>query len=216
MDRRSLLRIIPALPFAKSLLVESASQAAAAPFSRMRPGDPNWPSEVAWAELERRLDGQLIKVVPPLSACMGASPSEACAYFAKEIRNPYYLGDEVGLTQTLGWVGAWTSRPSVYAVAAKSAADVSAAVNFARTHNLRLVVKGGGHSYQGTSNAADSLLIWTRPREAVVLHDAFIGSGCEGHTQPQRRFQSKPARFGDASIKRRWSRLDVTCRAAVA
>jgi hypothetical protein len=35
-------------------------------------------------------------------------------------------------------VGAWTSRPSVYAVAAKSTADVVAAVNFARTHNLRL------------------------------------------------------------------------------
>ena len=36
------------------------------------------------------------------------------------------------------------------------------AVNFARENNLRLVVKGGGHSYQGTSNAPDSLLIWTR------------------------------------------------------
>jgi len=39
--------------------------------------------------------------------------------------------------------------------------DVVAAVNFARDNNLRLVVKGGGHSYQGTSNAPDSLLIWT-------------------------------------------------------
>ena len=74
----------------------------------------------------------------------------------------YYLGDEVGLTQTLGWVGAWTSQPSAYAVAARTTADVVAAVNFARQNNLRLVVKGGGHSYQGTSNAADSLLIWTR------------------------------------------------------
>jgi FAD/FMN-containing dehydrogenase len=60
----------------------------------------------------------------------------------------------VGLTQTLGWVGAWTSRPSVYAVEAKSTAAVVAAVNFARTHKLRLIVKGGGHSYQRTSNAA--------------------------------------------------------------
>jgi FAD/FMN-containing dehydrogenase len=52
--------------------------------------------------------------------------------------------------------------PNVYAVAAKSTEDVAAAVNFAREHNLRLVVKGGGHSYLGTSNAPDSLLVWTR------------------------------------------------------
>jgi FAD/FMN-containing dehydrogenase len=101
------------------------------------------------------------------------------------IKNPYYLGDEVGLTQMLGWVGAWTSRPSVYAVAAKSAAAVVAAVNFARMHNLRLVVKGGGHSFQGTSNAPDSLLIWTRLMNGVVLHDAFVGSGCEERIAPQ-------------------------------
>ena len=116
---------------------------------------------------------------------MGAPSPDTYAYVAKEIKNPYYLGDEAGLTQTLGWVGAWTSRPSVYAVAANSTADVVAAVNFARTHNLRLVVKGGGHSYQGTSNAADSLLIWTRPMSTIVLHDAFVGSGCEGRIAPQ-------------------------------
>jgi hypothetical protein len=61
----------------------------------MRPGDPNWPSEEAWAELECWLDGQLIKIVSPLSACMGASPSEACAYLAKEIKNQ---GDQPPIT----------------------------------------------------------------------------------------------------------------------
>lgn len=180
MNRRRLLQILAALPFARGLFGGSAAAAPTAPFSRVRPGDPKWPSDEAWQELGSKLDGQLIKVAPPLSAYFGA-PS----YLVKELKNPYYLGDEVGLTQTLGWVGAWTSRPSVYAVAAKSTADVVAAVNFARTHNLRLVVKGGGHSYQGTSNAADSLLIWTRPMSAIVLHNAFIGSGCEGQVAPQ-------------------------------
>jgi FAD/FMN-containing dehydrogenase len=55
-----------------------------------------------------------------------------------------------------------------------------AAVNFARENNLRLVVKGGGHSYQGTSNAADSLLIWTRGMDAITLLEGFIGAGCAG------------------------------------
>ena len=44
-------------------------------------------------------------------------------------------------------------------MAVRTTADVVAAVNFARENHLRLVVKGGGHSYQGTSNAADELLI---------------------------------------------------------
>jgi len=44
-------------------------------------------------------------------------------------------------------------------VVARTADHIVAAVNFAREKNLRLVVKRGGHSYLGTSNAADSLLI---------------------------------------------------------
>src|SRR4029077_383336 len=92
---------------------------------------------------------------------------------------------EVGLTQSLGWVDAWTLQPSVYAVAARMTDDVVATVNFARENNLRLVVKGGGHSYQGTSNAADSLLIWTRRMNTITLHDAFVGSGCGKQQPPQ-------------------------------
>ena len=89
----------------------------------------------------------------PLSACREAPDSPACAELFEALRNPYYIGDDVALTQTSGWVGAWTSRPSVYAIAAEKTADVVAAVNFARENKLRLVVKGGGHSYQGTSCA---------------------------------------------------------------
>jgi FAD/FMN-containing dehydrogenase len=185
MNRRRLLQILAALPFARGLFDGSAAAAPSAPFSRVRPGDSRWPSDETWEELGRRLEGRLIKVASPLSAFVGAPSADACANIVKELKNPYYLGDEVGLTQTLGWVGAWTSRPSVYGVVARSTADIVAAVNFARTHNLRLVVKGGGHSYQGTSNAADSLLIWTRSMSAVVLHDAFLGSGCEGRIAPQ-------------------------------
>jgi FAD/FMN-containing dehydrogenase len=186
MNRRRLLKILGSFPLAKSLLAGSASAGEASrPFSRVRPGDPAWPSDESWEELNRRVERRLIKVSFPLSGCIDAPPSEACAAVFKQLKNPYYLGDEVGLTQSLGWVGAWTSRPSVYAVAAESTADIVAAVNFARTHNLRLVVKGGGHSYQGTSNAADSLLIWTRRMNAVMLHEAFVGSGCEGRVEPQ-------------------------------
>ncbi len=47
------------------------------------------------------------------------------------------------------------------------------------------MVKGGGHSYQGMSNAPDSLLVWTRRMTSVVMHDAFVGQGCVGRQAPQ-------------------------------
>ena len=188
MHRRRFLQVVAGLPFARRLrkwLAAPASAATAPNSSRVRPGDPAWPSDESWERLSREVGGRLIKVSSPLSACVGAPAGPACAEVFKELKNPYYLGDEVGLTQSLGWVGAWTSRPSVYAVGAESAQDVAAAVNFARTNNLRLVVKGGGHSYQGTSNAQDSLLIWTRHMTKVGMHDAFVGAGCEGRAEPQ-------------------------------
>src|SRR5262249_39594933 len=88
------------------------------------------------------------------------------------------------LTQTCGWLDAWTARPSVYAIAAQQTSDVVAGVNFARENNLRLVTKGGGHSYLGTSNAPDALMIWTRAMNRITLHDAFVGRGCQRHQAP--------------------------------
>jgi FAD/FMN-containing dehydrogenase len=190
LSRRHLLEISVALPFMGGL-ARSAS-AATQSQARVRLGDPEWPSEASWDQLDRDVGGRLIKVRSPLADCVGGSPDASCEQLFKELKNPYYLGDEVGLTQSLGWVGAWTSEPSVYAVAVKTTQDVVAAVNFARTNNLRLVVKGGGHSYQGTSNAADSLLIWTRHMNAITTHDAFVGAGCAASAQPQPAVSIEP------------------------
>ncbi len=114
----------------------------------------------------------------PIDVCRDAPDSQACRDVFRQLKNPYAIGDNPALTQTSGWVDAWTAQPSVYAVAAETTADVAAAVNFARENNVRLVVKGGGHSYLGASNAADSLLIWTRRMRRIDLHDAFMPRGC--------------------------------------
>jgi FAD/FMN-containing dehydrogenase len=183
-NRRGVLRILGAafalLPAVCSRLFDPIRAKAVSPASRVRPNEPGWPSEQDWETLNKQVGGRLIKVESPLAACAKAPTDPDCAKVFKELKNPYYLGDEIGLTQTLGWVGAWVSEPSIYAVAAQSTDDVVAAVNFARAHNLRLVVKGGGHSYTGTSNASDSLLIWTRNMNSVTLQTAFVGVGCAG------------------------------------
>jgi FAD/FMN-containing dehydrogenase len=187
MDRRRFLQAAAAtIPYVSGLL-PPASRAAAATraLSRVRPGDPAWPSQALWDRLSHEVGGRLLKPQSPLAACASDPSSADCSALFKELKNPYYLGDEPALTQTLGWVGAWTSQPSVYCVAAQTTDDVVAAVNFARENNLRLVVKGGAHSYQGQSNSADSLLIWTRNLKGAVLNDAFIGVGCAGLYEPK-------------------------------
>jgi FAD/FMN-containing dehydrogenase len=190
MNRRGLLqRAAVTIPFLTGIwsrvLGPARGQGALQSQSRVRPGDPAWPSDASWDRLSREVGGRLAKVRSPLAACTNAPSSLACEQLFKDLKNPYYLGDDIGLTQSLGWIDAWTSKPSVYAVAARTTDDVVAAVKFAREHNLRVVIKGGGHSYQGTSNAADSLLIWTREMNAITVHDAFVGAGCAGRDEPQ-------------------------------
>ena len=188
--RRRLLQIGAAIPIFPgiwfSVLAPTRALAAASARSRVRPGDPAWPSEARWKQLSQEVGEAFVKVRSPLADCLAAPSGPACAQLFKAVKNPYFLGDEVGLTQTLGWVDAWTSMPSTYAVAARGTGDVVAAVNFARENNLRLVVKGGGHSYQGTSNGPDSLLVWTRKMNDITLHDAFVGAGCDAHSAPMR------------------------------
>ena len=152
-------------------------------FSRRRPSDPGWPSAAQWKQLKETVGGNLFPVEFPLSLVKKDPSSAEAKEVIANLKNPYYIGDQPGLTETLGWLDAWTTQPSVYAVAARNAQDIAAAINFARANNLRLAVKGGGHSYQGTSNAPDSLLIWTRHMNDIQMHDSFVPQGCEHTTQ---------------------------------
>ena len=179
MHRRSLLKSVaslPALALAPSLRALSAERAA--PLQRVRPGDPAWPTAADWRKLDEAVGGTLLEVRALFSDCQSDGGSTGCRDALANIGNPFYIGDQPAGTQVSGWLDAWRPAPSVYAVKARSSADVAAAVNFARERRLRLAVKGGGHSYQGTSNAADSLLVWTRAMNQVALHDAFVPAGC--------------------------------------
>ena len=164
----SLLFVVP-----RNLLA-AALDAGSTLWRRVRPSDAAWPGKSEWQRLADEVAGNLAEVHPLME-----SPDAD-----KYLRNPFYLGDQPAGTEVSGWLGAWSPEPSAYAVRAQHTADVVAAVNFAREHRLRLVVKGAGHSYQGTSNAPDSLLVWMRAMNRVTLHDAFVPRGCEGKLAP--------------------------------
>ena len=161
-----------------------ATSATKALIRRVRPLEPGWPKPETWQKLKDAVGGKLFEVQPLFAGCMGDAKSASCLQALQNMRNPFWIADQPAGTETSGWLDAWLSAPSVYAVAAGDAADVTAAVNFARDHKLRLVVKGGAHSYQGTSNAPDSLLIWTRKMSKVTVHDNFVGKGCAGKMVP--------------------------------
>jgi FAD/FMN-containing dehydrogenase len=165
----SLAALAAAVEFGAAAL--GSGVALAATRERVRPGKPGWPSDADWAKLGEAMGGRLEPVkVPDLDA----------ASAAKLLRNPFYLGDTPAFTESSGWVDAWQSAPSAWVVKAQSAADVAAAVRFAAERRLRLVIRGGGHSYFGTSQAPDSLLVWLRHMDAIDLHDAFTPQGCGG------------------------------------
>ena len=184
MQRRTLLKAAAVLPLVSCSAAPVRAVAVQAVRS-VRPGEPGWPDPAEWAKLGKSVGGRLVKVESPFAVCTPNPSSAGCADLFQNLADPYYIDDSVALTQTLGWTDAWTTEPSTYAVLAASSADVAAAVNFAREHRVRLVVKGAGHSYLGTSNAPDSLLIWTRPNmRAVEVHDRFVPQGAAGVVEP--------------------------------
>jgi FAD/FMN-containing dehydrogenase len=144
-----------------------------------------WPSAADWQRLRASLHGELAQPQSPLDACRRDFAGAECAAAREAAKNPYALQDDPGATQSLGWLGAWTSASSAYAVVAKDERDVQLAVQFAHAHGVRLVIKGTGHDYLGRSSAPDSLLVWTHNLRRVGLNDAFVPDGCPPNTTPQ-------------------------------
>ncbi|XP_066930938.1 uncharacterized protein [Clytia hemisphaerica] len=146
-----------------------------------KPGDGCWPSGDDWEGLNKTLNGNLKDPVNPISACfkpagetdaMSKEREAECSQQLQDFKSdPYWVRKHSGLTQSAGQVGAWNSTESVKVVEARTVAHIKTAVDFARKHNMRIVVKGTGHEYNGRSNAPDSLLIWTYHMSEIIFHD---------------------------------------------
>lgn len=173
MNRREF--IATGIGLAVSCAVPRIGHANAPSLDRVRPGTAGWPDDEAWAALRQQTHGRLQQV---------SVPNLETAEARQLIANPFYVADQPGLTQSSGWFEAWRSQPSAYMVAAENASDVATAVRFAKANNIRLVIKGRGHSYFGASCAPDSLLLWTRRMDDVTVHDAFTPQGSDAAPVP--------------------------------
>ena len=68
-------------------------------------------------------------------------------------------------------------------VDARSGSDVQAAVNFAKKHNLKLVVKSTGHDFLGRSTARGGFLIWTHNMKQTLYNPTFVPKGAPVTTE---------------------------------
>lgn len=75
------------------------------------------------------------------------------------------------------WNGAIDRHPRLIARCG-GAADVVAAVRFARNHNLEVAVRGGGHNVAGTAVCDDGLLIDLSTMRSVLVDPAGTQPGC--------------------------------------
>lgn len=133
--------------------------------------------ELDCSALEARVGSRLLEAGAPLAACLAGQDEQECAAALASLSNPYAIEDDPGAFHTTGWHGAYVSAHSPLVVAAESAADVAAAVGFAREHGARLVIKGTGHDFLGRSCAPGSLMIWTHRMREVTVHDDFVPAG---------------------------------------
>jgi FAD/FMN-containing dehydrogenase len=133
--------------------------------------------ELDCSVLAAKVGSRLLNVGAPLAACLTGRDEQECAAALESLRNPWAIEDDPGAFHTTGWYGAHVSAHSPRVVAAESAADVAAAVDFAREHGAGLVIKGTGHDYLGRSCAPGSLMIWTHRMREVTVHDGFVPAG---------------------------------------
>ena len=159
---------------------------------------PCWPNEIEFAGLATQLSQPLLHPLPTASLCYPPSvPSANCQTVIENYTNSTWRSDQPGSMQFINFETFIFDNGAISAcylnttleipcrqgsvppigVDARSGSDVQAAVNFARQHNLKLVVKNTGHDYLGRSTARGSFLIWTHNMKEISYNPTFIPEG---------------------------------------
>ncbi|KAF2257823.1 FAD binding domain protein [Lojkania enalia] len=168
------------------------------------PIDFCWPSQKEWSTFNDTISGHLIRSVPPASVCYPSQPNfneERCAFvrsqwfnstwhaedpisidypiWANNSCNPIYPnGTSVTGDSNAGKNGCSIGNYPAYAVNATTVEQVRSAFKWAGRKNIRVVVKGTGHSYAGRSTGFGSLSIWTHNFRGIKYVESFKPSSC--------------------------------------
>ncbi|KAF2668007.1 FAD-binding domain-containing protein [Microthyrium microscopicum] len=174
-----------------SFLLYSFSVQAAAQCKSI-PGSSGWPSLMDWNEFNTTVKGRLLKPDPPAATCHDDYDSYSlirCAalkikfldstwHAAHPTSNMWQNYNNYSCTPTSE--SCTGSGLPIYVVEAHEPMDVKAAVDFARTKNIRLNIKSTGHDFLGRSVQPNSLSIWTHHLKTTQWHEkSFSPKGCD-------------------------------------
>lgn len=165
------------------------------PQCRCLPSQPCWPSPQEWSALNASIQGHLVAVQPVAKVChAGDFDRHACRAVQERWSDSLWRAAEPGAVQWENWE-AWPEqnqscyasssrqipcgqgRISLYSAKVHTAQQIQKAVQFANSHNLRLVVKNSGHDFLGRSTAPGSLQISTHAMKDIHVIDDFVPNG---------------------------------------
>jgi FAD/FMN-containing dehydrogenase len=131
--------------------------------------------------MERRQKEEIVANAETVTAEAGLEESSLEAFRAR-MRGEVLIPGDAGYDEARRiWNGMFDRRPAVIA-RCTGAADVIAAVNFARDHTLELAVRGGGHSLPGQSVCEGGMMIDLSPLNGVRVdlekRTVRAGGGC--------------------------------------
>ncbi|KAF2706589.1 FAD/FMN-containing isoamyl alcohol oxidase-like protein MreA, partial [Pleomassaria siparia CBS 279.74] len=156
-----------------------------------------WPTGVEWEGLNTTVGGALQLALPPGAVChskvgnlsVPTYNAAACANVQANWVNEQFLtddpianlwplhtnntclpGNDPTTPCTLGFYG-------TYVIVATKKKQIKAGVVFARTHNLRLIIRNTGHDFMGRSTGFGSLVINTHSFKDVTFVEKYSGPG---------------------------------------
>ncbi|ESZ91957.1 hypothetical protein SBOR_7666 [Sclerotinia borealis F-4128] len=158
---------------------------------RALPGDSLWPSTTEWNKLNNTVDGRLVATVPIASPCHDPNyDATECAYLQANWANPslHFNSSSSLIAPYFAVLGNQSCHPFSpesspcplgnyvdYAVDVSKSDDIIAAIKFAKSHNVRFVIRNTGHDYLGKSTGVGALAVWTHHLKNISFSDWSSG-----------------------------------------
>ncbi|KAF7331892.1 Cytokinin dehydrogenase 11 [Mycena kentingensis (nom. inval.)] len=192
------------MPSTFPLLLLAAAVVVRADESVQQPLSPPAGPVDIWLALNTTVGGRVFQAEPFAKPCFEDSTSEQCKrvqelYQNEKVRTNLAGGYTWGQWETCQASGAQClldfavptdatafARPNTcglgsipdYFIDVRSANDVIAAFEFARTTDIPLVIKNTGHDFKGRSSGRSTLALWLHNLKDISYNPEFVPEGC--------------------------------------